>query len=145
MSNSIDHSYHEFERSGWECAAGAYAKSFENVTALLVAPLLEAVCVHEKMQLLDVACGTGPVASAATERGAIVVGVDFSANMIAEAKQLHPESQFGKADAKALPFPDCRFDAVVINFGVQHFAFPLQALREAHRVVRPGGRLAFTV
>ena len=67
MSNSIGHSYHEFERSGWERAASAYANSFENVTALFVAPLLEAVGIHKKMQLLDVACGTGAVASASTK------------------------------------------------------------------------------
>jgi len=145
VSTVIDHPYREFERSGWERAAGAYASSFERATGLFALPLLEAVGIREQMQLLDVACGTGSVTSAATDRGAAAVGADFSANMIAEARQLHPALQFREADAEALPFPDCAFDAVVINFGVHHFPFPLQALREAHRVIRPGGRLAFTV
>ena len=145
MSTVIDHPYREFERSGWERAAGVYASSFENATGLFALPLLEAVGIRAQMQLLDVACGTWSVASAATDHGAAAVGVDFSANMIAEARQLHPALQFREADAEALPFPDCAFDAVVINFGVHHFPFPLRALREAHRVMRPGARLAFTV
>jgi SAM-dependent methyltransferase len=145
VSTVVDHPYREFERSGWERAAGAYASSFEKATGLFALPLLEAVGIREHLQLLDIACGTGTVASAAAERGATVIGVDFSAKMITEAIQLHPTLQFREADAEALPFQECTFDAVVINFGVHHFPFPVQALREAHRVIRPGGRVAFTV
>ena len=145
MSTLIDHPYREFERSGWERAAGAYAGSFEKATGLFAPVLLDAVELRERMHLLDVACGTGAVAAAACERGASAIGVDFSAKMIAQASRLHPELPFREADAEALPLPDGLFDAVVINFGVHHFPFPLQALREARRVLRPGGRLAFTV
>ncbi|MDM0116738.1 class I SAM-dependent methyltransferase [Variovorax sp. J22R133] len=102
-------------------------------------------CSRRRCDLLDVACGTGLVTSAAAQRGVRVVGVDFSPNMVAAASELYPTLQFREADAEDLPFADGAFDAVVIKFGVHHFPFPVQALREAHRVIRPGGRLALTV
>ena len=139
------HPYRDFEHAGWERAADAYAATFEAVTQLFAAPLLDAVVVRSGSQLLDVACGTGFVAAMAAGRGAKVIGVDFSASMIAEAARRHPELVFHEADAEALPFADGRFDAVVINFGVHHFPFPRRALSEAHRVLRFGGRVGFTV
>jgi SAM-dependent methyltransferase len=47
-------------------------------------------------------------------------------------------------DALRLPFPDASFDAVTMNFGILHLSQPQGALVEAHRVLVPGGRLAFT-
>lgn len=141
----MDHPYREFEHAGWERAAAAYAGSFEAATSLFAAPLLQATGIRNSMELLDVACGAGVVTAMAASRGAVATGVDFSAAMIAEARQRHPSLTFQEADAEALPFPDCVFDAVAINFGVHHFPFPLRALSEARRVLRPRGRLAFTV
>src|SRR5262249_56363460 len=95
--------------------------------------------------VLDVATGPGYVAAAAVRRGASVVAVDFSEAMLAEARRHHPAIDFRSGDAEALPFPDASFDAVVMSFGLLHLARPDQALAEAHRVLRPRGRLAFTV
>ena len=50
-----------------------------------------------------------------------------------------------EGDAAALPLPDESFDAVVIGFGLLHLPDPASALAEAHRVLKPGGRLAFSV
>ena len=65
--------------------------------------------------------------------------------MLAEARRHHPAIDFQAGDAEALPFPDASFDAVVMSFGLLHLGRPDQALAEAHRVLRPGGRIGFTV
>jgi SAM-dependent methyltransferase len=144
ISKVMDHPYREFERSGWERAAAAYAGSFEAATSLFAPPLLEAVQVQGGSKVLDVACGPGTVTSLAASRGATAIGADFSASMIAEARRRNPSLGFREADAEALPFKDQTFDAVIINFGVHHFPFPVRALSEAHRVLRTAGRLGFT-
>jgi SAM-dependent methyltransferase len=146
MSPNVEvHPYREFERGGWERAAQSYAGSFEAVTGLFAKQLLEAVGAASQIRLLDVACGSGSMTAMAAALGAQVEGVDFSPNMVAEATKLHPRLSFRVSDAEALPFVENTFDAVVIGFGVHHFPFPVKALAEAHRVLRAGGRLGFTV
>jgi SAM-dependent methyltransferase len=139
-----DPPFREFERSGWRRAAQAYIGSFEAVTALFAPALLDAAEVRAGMKVLDVACGAGLVCGLASARGAEGLGVDFSPDMLAEARRRHPSIDFRQGDAEALPVGDALFDAVTINFGLNHFPFPARAVCEAHRVLRPGGRLALT-
>lgn len=143
-SDEIGQPYRQFEHSGWERAASSYAGTFEAVSTLFVPPLLDAVDLFPGCKLLDAACGPGLIASLAASRGSEVMGVDFSANMIAEAKKRNPSLSFKEADAEALPFRDGVFDIVVIGFGLHHFPFPARAISEAHRVLRVGGRVGFT-
>ncbi len=56
-----------------------------------------------------------------------------------------PDLDFRQGDAERLEFADRSVDAVVMNFGLLHLSNPDLALREAHRVLRSGGWLAFTV
>ena len=137
--------FHAFERAGWESIPQAYQDAFGALTTQAIGPLLDAARVGPGVQVLDVATGPGYVAGAAVGRGATVVGVDFSAPMLAEARRHHPGIDFQAGDATALPFPDESFDAVVMSFGLLHLHRPDRALAEAHRVLRTGGRLAFTV
>ena len=137
--------FHEFERAGWERAAEHYADAFGDVTTQVAAPLLDAVSADALSRLLDVATGPGFVAAAAAARGAIVTGLDFSPAMIADARRRHHGITFREGDAEALPFDAASFDAVVMNFGLLHLARPEAAIAEAHRVLRAGGRYAFTV
>ena len=137
--------FEHFEHEGWESVARPYREAFSPLTAQSIEPLLDAVGAGRGVRLLDVACGPGDGAAAAERRGASATGLDFAAAMVAQAARLHPDLEFRTGDAEDLPFGDAGFDAVVINFGVLHFARPERAIAEAHRVLRPGGRFAFTV
>lgn len=133
-----------FEHARWERAASVYAMSFGVATRLFCDALLDAAGVAAGTELLDLACGPGVVAGMAAARGAVACGLDFSAAMLAEARARHPSVQFVHGDAEAMPLPDAGFDAVVSNFGLHHVPRPALALAEARRVLRPGGRVAFT-
>jgi len=137
--------FHEFEQRGWEQVADRYDGSWASVTRQAIPALLDAANVHPGSRLLDVACGPGYVAEAARKLGANATGIDFSEAMIAEARRRYPAVEFREGDAECLDFPDSVFDAVVSNFGMLHLAQPERALFEAHRVLRTGGRVAFTV
>jgi SAM-dependent methyltransferase len=134
-----------FEHAGWERAARSYEASFAAATRLFVPALLDAAAVGSGQRVLDIACGSGVVAAGAADRGAVARGLDFSAGMLNVARARHPGIAFDQGDAEALPYPDNSFDVVVANFGVHHVARPISALQQAHRVLRPGGRLAFTI
>lgn len=134
-----------FEHAGWQAVPDKYHKAWGSLTSQVIEPLLDAVKIKRGIKLLDIASGPGYVALAAVERGATVIGVDFSAAMIVEARRLHPNIEFREGDAEELPFANGLFDAVVMNFGILHLGRPEQALAEAHRVLRDGGRFAFTV
>jgi len=137
--------YRDFESSTWATLPASYQEHFGFLTAQAAEPLLNAVGAAKDTRLLEVACGTGHVSATATARGAIAVGMDFVAGMVAEARRRHPDIEFRQGDAEALPFADESFDAVVCSFGVHHFGRPDQAMAEAYRVLVPGGRYAFSV
>jgi ubiquinone/menaquinone biosynthesis C-methylase UbiE len=137
--------FRDFERAGWENIPGEYHQAFGSLTIQAIDALLDAVRVEKGVNLLDIASGPGYVASAAAKRGTVVVGVDFSPAMVAEAQKLHPDVDFREGDAEALPFGNDLFDAAVMNFGILHLGRPDHALVEAHRVLRAGGKFAFTV
>lgn len=134
-----------FEHAGWERAASGYESAFGTATRRFIPALLEAAAIGPGDRVLDLACGTGLAAAAAAERGAEVTGVDFSTAMLAEARSRLPSVRLEQGDAEALPFGDGVFDVVVSNFGIHHVPNPVTALKEANRVLRPGGRVAFTI
>ena len=134
-----------FEHAGWERAADTYENAFATATRQFIPGLLDAADFSPGHSLLDIACGPGFVAATAAARGATARGLDFSAAMLRVARTWHPGVTFDPGDAEALPYPDNGFDAVVSNFGIHHVPRPVLALAEAHRVLRPGCRLAFTI
>ncbi len=137
--------FHAFEHAGWQGAARHYDDAFGSLTRQAVDPLLDSAQVRSGALTLDVASGPGYAASAAAQRGARVTGLDFSSAMVELARSQNPGMEFREGDAEALPFPEGSFDAVVMNFGMLHLAQPERAVAEAFRVLRAGGRFAFTV
>ena len=139
------HSFHEFEHRGWQGIPQQYHQAFGELTIQSIEPLLDAAGVQNGTKVIDIATGPGYVAAAAARRGASVIGVDFSATMIAEARRRNRDIEFREGDAEQLAFGNGLFEAAVVNFGILHLARPDQALAEACRVLRPGGRFGFTV
>ncbi|MBU2981219.1 bifunctional demethylmenaquinone methyltransferase/2-methoxy-6-polyprenyl-1,4-benzoquinol methylase UbiE [Lentibacter algarum] len=100
-------------------------------------------------RLLDVAGGTGDVSFKFIERAgeAEAVVCDITEPMLvegrkrAEAEKLAASLDWVVGDAMALPFPDNSFDVYTISFGIRNVTRPQEALNEAFRVLKPGGRL----
>lgn len=139
--------FEKMEREGWSnpAIAKGYASGFERATGHVAQALASAAQVAEGSRVLDLCTGHGVVAAALSTRGAEVTGLDFSTAMIDLARAAVPNARFVQGDATAMTFPDQTFDAVTIGFGVPHFPDPAKGLAEAARVLRPGGRLAFSI
>ena len=96
-------------------------------------------------EILDMAGGTGDVAFRMARRGARVTVSDINADMLevgkerAEARSLQGLT-WQVENAEKLSFPDARFDAYTIVFGIRNVTDIPAALREAHRVLKRGGR-----
>jgi SAM-dependent methyltransferase len=134
-----------FEKAGWnDDRAESYHQGLSSITTRSIDPLLDAAGVADGSRVLDLATGPGYAAGRAAARGAEAVGVDFSADMLALAVQLHPDVEFLEADVSSLPFPDESFDVVVSNFLMPHLSDLPAGVREAARVTRAGGRVAMT-
>lgn len=101
--------------------------------------LLELLAAQAGEKILDLGCGTGHLTSQLAARGAIVVGVDSSPEMIDQARLAYPGLRFEIGDALQMSFQQ-EFDAVFSN-AVLHWVMPPQeAIARIRAALRPGGR-----
>ena len=93
-------------------------------------------------KVLDVGCGNANLFKFLSEDNYELFGVDFSENMIDEAKNnCGMKASFSVADAEKLPFDSDTFDIVVCNASFHHYTNPDIVLMEMNRVLKDGGRL----
>jgi ubiquinone/menaquinone biosynthesis C-methylase UbiE len=140
--------------NGWqfEGTPEAYEAYLVPLLALWTDELIEMAGLNPQARILDVACGTGIVARRAAQRMgnvASITGLDSNDGMLQVAQTLwdgrQPSIDWRKGDVAALPFPNQAFDTVFCQQGLQFFPDRLAALKEIHRVLAPGGRLAISV
>jgi SAM-dependent methyltransferase len=112
------------------------------------AKLVDYAGVRKGDKVLDVACGTGVVAVTAARLGAEVKALDLSPVLLEEARKnattakVHIE--FTEGDVEALPYKDGEFDVVLSQYGHMFAPRPEIAVKELLRVLKPGGRIAFS-
>jgi demethylmenaquinone methyltransferase/2-methoxy-6-polyprenyl-1,4-benzoquinol methylase len=96
-------------------------------------------------QILDMAGGTGDVAFRMAKRGALVTVADINADMLAVGRERAAARglsglSWKQENAEILSFGDSSFDAYTIAFGIRNVTDIPAALKEAHRVLKHGGR-----
>ncbi|GGO97301.1 methyltransferase domain-containing protein [Wenjunlia tyrosinilytica] len=126
--------------------------SLEEATDRLTDQMIESIRVGQgDFRVLDIGCGLGrPALRLARATGALVTGISVSKEQIAhataaaKAEGLADRVRFQYADAMSLPFDENSFDAVWFFESIMLMPDRGEALRQAARVLRPGGRIALT-
>lgn len=143
MSNDPFSQFKAGQREAW--ALFAPVATFTTPSA---ASLVDFACVRPGDAVLDVACGTGVVAVTAALRGAVTRGLDMSPVLLEDAARnaavVDASIEFTEGDAEALPYADASFDVVLSQFGHIFAPRPQVATAEMLRVLKPGGRIAFS-
>jgi SAM-dependent methyltransferase len=124
---------------------GADVDNWAGIQEKAVRPLYEAafrtLSVGPGISLLDAGCGAGLALTIAAAEGATVSGFDASEQMLAFARRRLPDAELRLGDLETIPWGDGVFDVVTGFNSFQFAATPLNALLEAKRVTRPGGRV----
>ena len=135
--------------------AGSIPEIYDRLMVPLIfepyaADLAERVAAVQPKEVLETAAGTGVVTRALASRlpaDVRIVATDLNPPMLDQAARRLSDArvEWRQADALALPFEDQSFGAVVCQFGAMFFPDKTQGYREAHRVLKPGGRFFFNV
>jgi trans-aconitate methyltransferase len=103
------------------------------------AGVIEALAPEAGERILDLGCGTGHLTAQIAERGAQVIGIDRSAEMIATARRNYPRLRFEVADAESFRFPEL-FDAVFSNAAIHWMKDQRAVATSIWQALKPGGR-----
>jgi len=125
-----------------------YSPHLETVSDTQTETIWRLLDLEPGMQVLDLACGPGRIANRLAERGARVTALDatplFLEHARRDAAQRGVEVDYVAGDMRSLPWPNARFERVIswfTSFGYFGDEDNQTVLAEAHRVLRPGGRL----
>ncbi|WP_051837945.1 class I SAM-dependent methyltransferase [Streptomyces sp. NRRL F-2580] len=138
------------QANDYDSFAEAYSSENENslVNAYYERPAMLALAGDVAgRQILDAGCGSGPLTAALRDRGAVVSGIDASAEMVALARRrLGDDADLHVVDLRdRLPFADGAFDDVVASLVLHYLEDWGPTLAELRRVLKPGGRLIASV
>ena len=130
--------------NGWSKSAGAWLRLMEKGDpnrVLLLDEVMLGLCGEVRgKDVLDVGCGEGRFCRMLGARGARMVGIDPTVELIDEARRLQPGGSFHVAGAEALPLADASMDLVVSYVALVDIPDFRAAIGEMARVLRPGGR-----
>ena len=142
MSDPL-HAFKAAQREGWSLFAPLAA-----FTTVPAAQLVKFAKIKPGEAVLDVATGTGVVAVTAARAGAVVKGLDLSPALLEHARTnadiAKVRCDFVEGDAEALPYADASFDVVLSQYGHLFAPRPEVVASEMLRVLKPGGRIAFS-
>lgn len=141
----LNKSLHEIELEVWSQLAADYDAIFASISTQAIPDMLDSLGELKGKKHLDVACGTGHLVAAASQRRAASEGIDFAEPMVEIARASYPNHVFRTAEATQLPYDNFSFDAVTCAFGLSHIENSQAAVDEAYRVLKPGGYFAFTL
>jgi SAM-dependent methyltransferase len=132
----------------WDDHVAVYEAVFEPLSLAFARRAIALLDLRPGETLIDVAAGSGGAALIATERGADVLAVDASKQMIERLRERSTRHAQGRSiraevmDGVELAVPDASFDAAISAFGVILFPDAERGIREIARVLKPGGRVA---
>ncbi|MCB4802786.1 class I SAM-dependent methyltransferase [Methylorubrum populi] len=130
----------------WSEHADAYEAVFEPLTDRFAQAAVAALGLAPGQRCLDVAAGAGGAALMAAREGATVLAIDAAPGMVDRIRLRAMRSglpvEAASMDAQALALDDGSFDAALSIFGIILCPDPVRALKEAARLVRPGGKIA---
>jgi SAM-dependent methyltransferase len=129
----------------WSGNSRDWAELQEPHFSPLYRAVLDSVGIGAGAKVLDVGCGSGLFCSHAAKRGAAVAGIDAAEGMLAIARERTPSGDFRIGEMEELPFADASFNLVSGFNSFQYAADPVNALKRAKRVAKPGGAVSMAV
>jgi SAM-dependent methyltransferase len=126
----------------WSARAAGWAEQWGGFAAPAHEALAEAAAIGPGMRVVDIGCGSGELCTLIAERGAEVAGIDAAEGMIEIARGRVPRADLRVGPMEHLPWEDRAFDVATAVNSLQFAADYVDALREAARVVKPGGVVA---
>lgn len=130
-------------KENYDKIARDYENSFDGKYTLPFNQYLSGhVPLKDGDRILDVACGNGRLLKMLAKKAKVeAFGIDISDEMVKAAQEANREITFYVSEADKTPFEDNFFDAITVSCAFHHFVRPDAFLKEAHRILKPQGKI----